>query len=165
MNYCSSILIAACFCTFIGCISSQEITRTFQDPSYSAGQLNRNVTVRVLVAENLDLRDFVNSFEKEYHSEQIFIAGVSRQIVDSMQSVLGTAAVVSDNQQEAAILSEAGVDETAVNKIHSLLASLSEDFFCIVNTVTIANRRVTTAPMAMTGPAGNTMPGGSSETA
>jgi len=85
-----------------------------------------------------------------------------------MNSMLGCEVAASENPQEAAVLGEAGIDESAVNKIHGFLASTREDYFCAVNTITIANKRVTTAPMGMVGPAGgggNFVGGGTSETA
>jgi hypothetical protein len=168
MNIGKCVAVAAVFCALTGCAGGLKITKTFQDPSYIPGQVKQGTTVRVVIADNVDLRDFSNSFEKEYRSDQVFITTLGRQIADSMQSILGCAALVSDTPDEANILSEAGVDKAAVNKIHELLTSAKEDFYCIVNTVTIANRRITTAPMPMAGPAGgrgNMIGGGTNETA
>jgi hypothetical protein len=160
--------LASGLCVMAGCIASQKITLGYHDASFAFGQIKQGATVKVVVADNVDLRDFSNSFEKEYQSDGVFIGLVSRQIADSMKSILGSGAVASENPQEAATLSEAGIDEAAVNKIQGLLAATKEDYYFAVNTITIANRRVTTAPMGMVGPAGgggNMAGGGTSETA
>lgn len=162
------IALASGLCIMLGCIAHQKITLGYQDASFAFGQIKQGTTVRVVVADNVDLRDFSNSFEKEYQSDGVFISMVSRQIADSMKSILGSDAVASENPQEAAMFAEAGIDESAVNRIHGFLASTQEDYYCAVNTVTIANRKVTTAPMSMVGPAGgggNIVGGGTSETA
>lgn len=168
MNPWKSVLASAGLCAVIGCIASQKITLEYRDASFNFGQIKQGATVKVVVADNVDLRDFSNSFEKEYQSDGVFIGMVSRQIADSMKSILGSVAVASENTQEAATLSEAGIDEAAVNKIQGLLASTQEEYYVAVNTITIANKKVTTAPMAMVGPAGgggNFVGGGANETA
>jgi hypothetical protein len=158
-------MIAIALCVLLNCIASQKVTLSYKDPSFTFGEIKSGVTVKVVVADNIDLRDFQNSFEKEYQSDQAFISIISRQIADSMKAILRCDAVPADNSQDAATLADAGIDKTAVNRIQELLGNTNEDYYCVVNTVTIANRRVTTAPMPMAGPASTRIPGGSSETA
>jgi hypothetical protein len=159
------IMIAIALCVLLNCIASQKITLEYKDLSFTFGQIKQGVSVKVVVADNVDLRDFQNSFEKEYQSDQAFISILSRQIADSVKALLGGNAVPADNSQDAATLADAGIDKTAVNRIQELLGNTNADYYCVVNTVTIANRRVTTAPMPMAGPASTRIPGGSSETA
>jgi hypothetical protein len=161
-------LAPAGLCLALGCIASQNITLGYRDISFAFGQIKQGTTIKVVVADNVDLRDFQNSFEKEYQSDGVFIGMVCRQIADSMNKILGCEASASENPEEAALFAEASIDESAVNRIHAFLASTPEDYYCAVNTVTIANKRVTTAPMSMVGPAGgggNFVGGSTSETA
>jgi hypothetical protein len=158
------IAVSCFFLAFNGCVMTQKITRGYQDPLFSFGQIRTGTTVRIMVADNVDLRDFSNAFEREYRDDSAFRSTLSRQIADSLKTILGCSALVADSPQDAEILADAGIDKAAVSRIQELLSDAREDYFFVVNTATIANRKVVNTPMPSPEP-GPRIPGGTSETA
>ena len=74
-----------------GCVGGLKVTKTFQDPSYFPGQVKQGATVRIVIADNVDLRDF-SSFQRrflEMAGVSLGVAGVSFLIGLLMRKFLG----------------------------------------------------------------------------
>jgi hypothetical protein len=158
-------LVAAVLLTwFFGCAPSIKIVQEFQDDSFAAGRISAQTTVRLYVAENVNLMEFVNSYQKEYADNQQFAETMRKQVADSMQRILGCTVSNGDNIQDISALIGGSYDESSVMKMQDLFGAAAEDFFFVVKTVDISNKTSTTAPMMhMSAGGGMSFGGGGSQ--
>jgi hypothetical protein len=158
-------LVAAVLSTwFFGCAPSIKIVQEFQDDSFAAGQISAQTRVRLYVAENVNLMEFVNSYQKEYVTNQQFAETMRKQVADSMQRILGCTVSNGDNIQDISALIGGSYDETSVMKMQEFFGAAAEDFFFVVKTVDISNKIKTTAPMMrMSAGGGMSFGGGGSQ--
>jgi hypothetical protein len=133
-----------------GCAGGLKIKKEFQDDSFSFDMLRDSASVRVAVADNIDLRAFRKPFEKEYGSDQAFVRTLSRQIADSMKSLLGCSVTVTQNPQEANVLTDQAYSENTLTSIQALFTSTAEEYYFLVETITIENRQLFSTPMVAT---------------
>ncbi|MBN2038222.1 MAG: hypothetical protein JW768_15885 [Chitinispirillaceae bacterium] len=138
-----------------GCAGGLKIKKEYQDDSFSFDMIRDSTTVRVAVANNIDLRGFREPFIKLYGSDQQFARILSGQIADSLQSILGCSVTVAQDPNEAFSLTDQAYSENTLNAIQSLLASTAEEYYLVVETITIQNRQGLSMPMVTsTGPGG-----------
>ncbi|MBN2188449.1 MAG: hypothetical protein JW699_03265 [Chitinispirillaceae bacterium] len=150
---------------FFGCAPSIRIVQEYQDDSFAAGRISAQTKVRLYVAENVNLMEFVNSYQKEYASDQQFAETMRKQVADSMQRILGCTVSNGDNIQDISALIGGSYDETSVMKMQEFFGAAAEDFFFVVKAVDISNKRTNSAPMYMStgGMGGGMYVGGGSQ--
>jgi hypothetical protein len=113
-------------CLLLGCAPSIKIVSEFADPSYSLGEVAKQSKVRLYMAENVNVMEFKNSYEKEYQNAAQFVQIVCKQAADTMKSKLGCETTVDENAQDA-------------QKVKELLGSSSEDFDFVITGVDISH--------------------------
>jgi hypothetical protein len=157
--------LAFCSVVFAGCAPSIKIVQEFADDSFTVGQISAQTKVRLYVTENVNVMEFINSFQKEYASGQQFAETVRSQVADSMQRILGCTVLMAENIQDVSALIGGSYDEATVRKMQEMFAAAPEDFFFIVKNVEISNKKSSTAPMYMSsgGMGGGMFVGGGSQ--
>jgi hypothetical protein len=156
----SAALVFVC----IGCAPSIKIMTEFHDDAFSFGKMNGK-KIKVFVADNVNLMEFKNAFQKEYQSDKQFAATIRSQIVDTARSIVGVAASAADSMQDIKPLLSTSFDSAAISRVQAMFNASGEDFFLIVKAVDISNKMSQNAPVytGQPGAGGMYMGGGSSE--
>ncbi|MBN2037090.1 MAG: hypothetical protein JW768_10140 [Chitinispirillaceae bacterium] len=161
-----SMLIAAGLMTVIGCAPSIKIASTFQDPSFSFGQIQKQSSIKVLVSDNVNLSAFKKSFQKEYQSNQQFADALNQQIADSIKARFGCSAGSDTDPAHVSLLVSGSFDQNSIDQAQQLFGSSNDSHFFVVTSVEVSNERTSSGPMMMASPGGGStwVGGGNTET-
>jgi len=150
---------------FTGCFPSVVITKEYSDPEFILGKLTKNDSIGVYVGNNVNVKEFVKSFDSEYKTQNNFVNIITKSIADTMKKVVGSVGVKVSDKSFGNNIIAINYNPQIYTKMISSFDSCRYNYLFIVKSIEIGNEVQSSPTYSAPGPYGTstTYGGGSVE--
>ncbi len=137
-----TILFAAIL--LLSCGTTLKIQTGYQAEGFQITALSQ-AKVKLLVSSNVNVDEFQKSFESEYKTSESFRTIISKQIADSVTNLIPTMKLSFGERQDIdLVLGGQSYSDERNNRIKVLFESAQEDYFLLIKSVLITNKKTST---------------------